>query len=164
MTQCRETRESIHKSSESVIQATFITIQWTALADDGGSLITGYRLILQKGETEIEKDNITDPGTITHSFRGLEKNTNYTVKLFSRHFVFEGDPTVRRIRTVFEGEESQLMSWLSTSHQLFFYQLRFFPVFTTLSARRVIGVVPSLVASFFSFLMVIWEVPTFEEV
>ncbi|XP_066024524.1 neural cell adhesion molecule 1-like isoform X8 [Pocillopora verrucosa] len=91
------------KSSESVIQATVITIRWTAPADDGGSPITGYRLILQKGETEIEKDNITDSGTTSYSFRGLATNTNYTVKLFSRNFVFEGDPTVRRIRTIFEG-------------------------------------------------------------
>ncbi|CAH3158917.1 unnamed protein product, partial [Pocillopora meandrina] len=91
------------KSSESVIQATFITIRWTAPADDGGSPITGYRMILQKGETEIEKDDITDPGTTSYSFRGLEKNTNYTVKLFSRNFVFEGDPIVRTIKTKFEG-------------------------------------------------------------
>ena len=67
-------------------------------------------MILQKGETEIEKDNITDPGTTSYSFRGLEKNTNYTVKLFSRNFVFEGDPTVRRIKTKFEGEKSQVIS------------------------------------------------------
>ena len=98
------------KSSESLIQATFITIRWTAPADDGGSPIIGYRMILQKGETEIEKDNITDPETTSYSFRGLEKNTNYTVKLFSRNFVFEGDPTVRRIRTIFEGEKSQVIS------------------------------------------------------
>ena len=67
-------------------------------------------MILQKGETEIEKDNITDSETTSYSFRGLEKNTNYTVKLFSRNFVFEGDLTVRRIRTIFEGEKSQVMS------------------------------------------------------
>ena len=97
-------------SSESVIQATFITIRWTAPADDGGSPITGYRMILQKGETEIKNINITDPGTTTYSFRGLQKDTNYTVKLFSRNFVFEGDPTIRRIRTIIEGEESQVMS------------------------------------------------------
>ena len=98
------------KSPESVIQATFITIRWTAPADDGGSPITGYRMVLQKGETEIEKDNITDPGSTTYSFRGLEKNTNYTVKLFSRNFVFEGDPTVWNIKTKFEGEKSQVIS------------------------------------------------------
>ena len=97
-------------SSESVIQATVITIRWTAPADDGGSPITGYRLILQKGETEIETDSITDPVRTTYSFRGLESDTNYTVKLFSRNFVFEGDPTVRRISTIFEGEELQVMS------------------------------------------------------
>ena len=108
------------KSSESVIQATFITIRWTAPAEDGGSPITGYLMILQKGETEIKKFNITDPRTTTYSFRGLEKNTNYTVKLFSRNFVFKGDPTVRRIRTIFEGEESQVISWLITLHQSFF--------------------------------------------
>ena len=77
-------------------------------------------MILQKGETETEKDNITDPGTTTYSFRGLEKNTNYTVKLFSRNFVFEGDPTVRTIKTKFEGEELQVIPWLSTLHQSFF--------------------------------------------
>ena len=98
------------KSSELVIQATLIKIQWTAPADDGGSPITGYRLILQNGETEIEKVDITNPGTTSYSFRGLEKNTNYTVKLFSRNFVFEGDPTVRTIWTKFEGEESQVIS------------------------------------------------------
>ena len=87
-----------------------ITIRWTAAADDGGSPITGYRLMLRKGETEIEKDNITDPETTTHSFRGLESDTNYTVKLFSRNFLFEGDPTIRKIRTLFEGEESQMIS------------------------------------------------------
>ena len=111
------------KSSESVIQATLITIRWTAPADDGGSPITGYRMILQKGETEIEKNNITDPGTTTYSFRGLEKDTNYIVKLFSRNFVFEGDPIVRKISTLFEGEESQMISWLSTLHQSFFANL-----------------------------------------
>ena len=113
------------KSSESVIQATLITIRWTAPADDGGSPITGYRMVLQKGETQIEKNNITDPGTTTYSFRGLEKNTNYTVKLFSRNFVFEGDPIVRTIKTKFEGMESQVISWLNTLHQSFFANLDF---------------------------------------
>ena len=67
-------------------------------------------MILQEGETEIEKDNITDSGTTTYSFRGLEKNTNYTVKLFSRNFILEGDLIVRKISTLFEGEESQMIS------------------------------------------------------
>ncbi|XP_066024500.1 uncharacterized protein [Pocillopora verrucosa] len=89
--------------SESVIQATSITIQWIVPADDGGSPITGFQMILQKDGTEIKKVNITDPGTTSYSFRGLEKDTNYTVKLFSRNVVFEGDPTVWNIKTKFEG-------------------------------------------------------------
>ena len=99
-------------------------------------------MVLQKGETQIEKNNITDPGTTTYSFRGLEKNTNYTVKLFSRNFVFEGDPTVWNIKTKFEGEESKVISSMSTLFQSFFFcQLRFVvsnPVLTTLSACRII--------------------------
>ena len=67
-------------------------------------------MILLKGETEIKKDNITDPGMTHYSFRKLERDTNYTVKLFSRNFVFEGDPTVGTIKTKFEGEESQVMT------------------------------------------------------
>ena len=154
-------------SSESVIQVTFITIRWTAPADDGGSPITGYRLILQKDETEIEKYDITDPTTTTHSFRGLERNTNYTVKLFSRNFVFEGNPTVRTIKTKFEGEKSQVIPWLSTLHQSFCYKLRFFPVLVMLSPRRIIRFlilsVCLLLSEFsFPFLTVIWQVPTFE--
>ena len=96
--------------SESVIQATSITIQWTAPADDGGSPITGFQMILQKDGTEIKKVNITDPKTTSYSLPGLEKDTNYTVKLFSRNFVFEGDPTVWNIKTKFEGEESKVIS------------------------------------------------------
>ena len=82
MALCSETRESINQIIRIINQATFITIRWTAPADDGGSPITGYRMILQKGETEIEKDDITDPGTTTYSFHGLEKNTDYTVNCF----------------------------------------------------------------------------------
>ena len=67
-------------------------------------------MVLQKGETQIKKNNIADPGTTTYSFRGLEKNTNYTVKLFSRNFVFEGDPTLWNFKTKFEGEESKVIS------------------------------------------------------
>ena len=95
-------------------------------------------MILQKGETEIEKDNITDPGTTTHSFRGLERNTNYTVKLFSRNFVFEGNATVRKMKTKFEGEELQVISLLSTLRQSFCWQLRFLSVLKMLSARCII--------------------------
>ena len=83
-------------------------------------------MILQKDETEIKKVNITDPGTTSYSFRGLEKNTNYTVKLFSRNFVFEGDPTVWNIKTKFEGEESKVISYAVTFRKCYLiYQALF---------------------------------------
>ena len=78
-------------------------------------------MILQKDGTEIEENNITDPGTTTYSFPGLQKDTNYTVELFSRNFVFEGDPTVWNIKTNFEGEESKVISSMSTVHQFVFF-------------------------------------------
>ena len=83
-------------------------------------------MILQKDETEIKKVNITDPGTTSYSFHGLEKNTNYTVKLFSRNFVFEGDPTVWNIKTKFEGEESKVISYAVTFRKCYLiYQALF---------------------------------------
>ena len=83
-------------------------------------------MILQKDGTEIKKVNITDPGTTSYSFPGLEKNTNYTVKLFSRNFVFEGDPTVWNIKTKFEGEESKVISYAVTFRKCYLiYQALF---------------------------------------
>ena len=67
-------------------------------------------MILQKDETEIKKVNIIDPRMTSYSFPGLQKDTNYSVKLFSRNFVFEGDPTVWNIKTKFEGEKSKVIS------------------------------------------------------
>ena len=40
-------------SSDEGIQASSLTVRWTAPADDGGSPITGYRVVILKGDTEI---------------------------------------------------------------------------------------------------------------
>ena len=42
-------------------------MQWTAPADDGGSPLTGFQMILQKDGTEIKKINITDSRTTSYS-------------------------------------------------------------------------------------------------
>ena len=133
-------------------------------------------MILQKDGTEIKKVNITDPGRTTYSFPGLQKDTNYTVKLFSRNFVFEGDPTVWNIKTNFEGKESKVISSMSTVHQFFFFfffcQLRFVvsnPVLTMLSACRILtffifSVCPPPLPQWpDSLVIIVLEVPTFEE-
>ncbi|XP_078379857.1 uncharacterized protein LOC144662796 [Oculina patagonica] len=90
-------------SSASDIQATSLTVKWTAPADDGGSPITAYRVVIRKGGTEIKNENVTDPGTTSLSVGGLERDTKYNVKVFARNAVFEGAAAQKSIRTKIEG-------------------------------------------------------------
>ena len=87
------------------IQATSISVSWTAPAD-GGSPITAYRVVVLRGNTEIRNQNITDLLPKTIDIGGLTKSTNYTVKVFARNFVFEGNATERKIQTKFQGGKS----------------------------------------------------------
>ncbi|XP_078379837.1 uncharacterized protein LOC144662788 isoform X3 [Oculina patagonica] len=90
-------------SSASDIQATSLTVKWTAPADDGGSPITAYRVVILKGGTEIKNENVTDPSTTNLSVRGLERDTEYSVRVFARNAVFEGTAAQKTIRTKIEG-------------------------------------------------------------
>ena len=94
-------------SSEADIQASSLTVKWTAPADDGGSPITAYRVIILKGETEIHNINITDPSTTSHTFGGLERATTYMMKVFARNFVFEGPAAEKTTKTKDEGKQYQ---------------------------------------------------------
>ncbi|KAL9964766.1 hypothetical protein ACROYT_G028450 [Oculina patagonica] len=90
-------------SSASDIQATSLTVKWTAPADDGGSPITAYRVVILKGDTEIKNENVTDPGTTSLSVGGLERDTEYSVKVFTRNAVFESADAQKIIRTKTKG-------------------------------------------------------------
>ena len=85
------------------IEATSITVRWTKPADDGGSPITAYRVLTLRGNTEIKNENITDTSVKHQDIGGLNKSTNYTIKLFARNYVFEGKATERKIQTKYEG-------------------------------------------------------------
>ena len=85
------------------IEATAITVRWKKAADDGGSPITAYRVLILRGNTEIENKNITDMSVKHQDFGSLNKSTNYTIKLFARNYVFEGKATERKIQTKYEG-------------------------------------------------------------
>ena len=85
------------------IEATSITVNWTKPADDGGSPITAYRVLILRGNTEIENRNITDLTAMQLDIGGLTKSTNYTIKLFARNYVFEGNAAERKIQTKYEG-------------------------------------------------------------
>ena len=87
------------------IQATSLTVKWTAPVDDGGSPITAYRVVILHGSTEIKNENITDPAVIHLSVGGLERDTTYTVKVFARNAVFEGPAAEKKVRTKYEGNK-----------------------------------------------------------
>ena len=87
------------------IEATSLTIKWTAPADDGGSPITAYRVVILNGSTEIKNVNITDPGTTSLSVGDLDRDTDYTVKVFARNAVFEGPAAEKEARTKYGGNK-----------------------------------------------------------
>ncbi len=89
---------------QSDIQSTSLTVKWTAPADDGGSPITAYRVVILKGDTEIKNENVTDPSTTGLSVGSLERDTNYTVKVFARNAVFEGLAREKAVKTKYEGK------------------------------------------------------------
>ena len=93
-------------SSGTDIQATSLTVKWTAPADNGGSPITAYRVVILKGGTEIKNVNITDPGITSLSVGNLERDTEYNVKVFARNAVFEGALGQKTIRTKTTGKNS----------------------------------------------------------
>jgi len=93
-------------SSGADIQATSLTVKWTAPADDGGSPITAYRVVILKGSTEIKNVNITDPGITSLSVGNLERDTEYNAEVFARNAVFEGALGQKTIRTRTTGKKS----------------------------------------------------------
>ena len=95
-------------SKDEGIQATSIKVKWSVPAN-GGSPITAYRVVVLHGRTEIRNENITDITSDVFNARAkvidrLNISTNYTVKVFARNFVFEGEAGEKTIRTKFEGE------------------------------------------------------------
>ena len=87
------------------VEATSITVRWTKPADDGGSPITAYRVLILRDNMEIKSENITDMSVKHQDIGSLNKSTNYTIKLFARNYVFEGNATERKIQTKYEGME-----------------------------------------------------------
>ena len=90
------------------IEATSITVNWTKPTDDGGSPITAYRVLILRGNTEIENRIITDLTAMQLDIGGLTKSTNYSIKLFARNYVFEGNAAERKIQTKYVGMKSVL--------------------------------------------------------
>ena len=72
-----------------------MTVKWTVPADNGGSPITAYRVVLSQRDTEIDEKNVTDP---------LRKSTIYSLRVSARNFVFEGPFSQATVQTKPEGK------------------------------------------------------------
>ena len=91
-------------STAADIEASSLTVRWTAPAGDGGSPITAYRVVILQGDNEIIDQNITDPTVREKLIEKLNRNTNYNVRVYARNFVFEGDAVQKDFKTNFEGK------------------------------------------------------------
>ncbi len=63
-------------------------------------------MVILKGDTEINNENITDPSAKSLSIGDLERDTEYSVKVFARNAVFEGAAAQKTIRTKIKGKIS----------------------------------------------------------
>ena len=81
-----------------------MTVKWTVPADNGGSPITAYRVVLLQRDTVIDEKNVTDPVTKTCVFAGLRKSSIYTLRVSARNFVFEGPFSQTTVQTKPEGK------------------------------------------------------------
>ena len=66
-------------------------------------------MVVLHGKIEIRNENITDINSRVFKARAkvierLNISTNYTVRVFARNFVFEGEAGEKTIRTKFQGE------------------------------------------------------------
>ena len=83
------------------IQSTSLTVEWTAPADDGGSLIKAYRVVILK----IMNQKVTEPSRTSLPVGGLKRDTKYTVRVFARNAVFEGPAGEKEVETKYEGNK-----------------------------------------------------------
>ena len=90
------------------IQATSLTLRWTAPVDDGGSPITAYQVGI------LQERNVTKPTWRSLEIRELQKNTHYTVMLSARNYVFKGNASHKNMKTKIEGKYYCEQTWLYT--------------------------------------------------
>ena len=89
--------------SEDDIHDTSLTIRWSEPADNGGSPILTYRVVLLKKVS----DDVTDSSTTSLSVEGLGRDNKYIVNVFARNFVFEGPAGIKIVQTKSDGENIQ---------------------------------------------------------
>ncbi|XP_068733596.1 angiopoietin-1 receptor-like isoform X2 [Montipora capricornis] len=85
------------------IQVESLRVKWTPPIDNGGSNITGYRVIvLQDGKVIINKTTTSDKLQYFVD-KGLTKSTNYTLRVSALNKVFEGIADEKNVMTKYQG-------------------------------------------------------------
>ncbi|XP_068733663.1 tyrosine-protein phosphatase Lar-like isoform X2 [Montipora capricornis] len=89
-------------TNDNDIRASSLAIKWTAPVDDGGSAITGYKLII------LHDDNVILNETTSAGFRQylvgvLNRSTTYTLRVSAMNRVFEGAASEKKATTKHEG-------------------------------------------------------------
>ena len=88
-------------SSGDDIQATSLTVRWTAPANNGGRAVTGYRVRVLRGITVVKNEirgviDELDVGNLTI-------RTNYALEVYAMNVAGEGTPGTKNISTKYEG-------------------------------------------------------------
>ena len=96
-----------------------MTVKWTVPADNGGSPISAYRVVLLQRDTVIGEKNVTDPVTKTCVFAGLRKSSIYTLRVSARNFVFEGPFSQATVQTKPEGK--RVVNQIQPVNRSFFF-------------------------------------------
>ena len=60
-------------------------------------------MVILQGAREVSNENITDPAVRKMFIGGLDKYTFYTVKVYARNYVFEGDVIKKMLKTKLKG-------------------------------------------------------------
>ena len=84
-------------------------IKWTPPGDNGGSGITGYRIIVLH-DGNVIRNKTTDLSK--HEYfvdRGLTKSINYTLRVSALNKAFEGMADEKKVMTKHKGEKFNRM-------------------------------------------------------
>ena len=88
-------------SSGDDIQATSLTVRWTAPVNNGGRPVTDYRVrVLQ--ESKVVKNKVV--GNVKELGVGeLDVSTNYTLEVYAKNVAGEGPRGTKNVTTKYEG-------------------------------------------------------------
>ena len=88
-------------SSGNDIQATSLTVRWTAPAKNGGRPVTGYRVRVLQGSDVVKNVSRGDIGELV--IGTLDVNTTYTLEVYARNVAGEGPSGTKTVTTKYEG-------------------------------------------------------------